>query len=111
MNLSQTEDVHKLILVEGLTGLGKSTLAHFIARQLWYHDFDAAWIHEGELEHPLSVEVNTNDSDLFMQTTLAKWQGFVSRIEDSGEIIILEAGFFNNLLETLFLQDVPTAKI
>lgn len=109
--LPQNSRLNKLIIVEGLTGLGKSTLAHFIARQLHHHDIEAAWIHEGELRHPLSVELDSGDIDRFMQTARAKWLRFVNRIASSEETIVLEAGFFNNLLETLFLQNVPTSKI
>lgn len=101
---------NKLIIVEGLTGLGKSTLAHFIARQLQYHDIAATWVHEGELEHPLSIEVDSG-IDIFMQTALDKWRGLVSQIESSGGHTILEACVFNNLFETLFSHNVPTPKI
>ena len=109
--LPQNSRLNKLIIVEGMTGLGKSTLAHFIARQLHYHDIEAAWIHEGELQHPLSLELDSGDIDRFMQTARTKWLRFVSRIARSKETIVLEAGFFNNLLETLFLQNVPSPKI
>jgi hypothetical protein len=102
---------NNLIIMEGLTGLGKSTLAHFIARQLQYHDVEATWVHEGELGHPLSVEVDSGDINLFMQAALAKWQGSVSRNEGSDEITILEGCFFNNLFETLFSHNVPIPKI
>lgn len=111
MMLTQNPGVNKLIIVEGLTGLGKSTLAHFIARQLRYHGIDASWIHEGELGHPLSLEVDSRDIDRFMQAAGAKWQRLVRHIASSEETIVLEAGLFNNLLETLFLQNVPTSKI
>ena len=111
MKLTQNPGANKLIIVEGLTGLGKSTLAHFIARQLRYNDIEATWVHEGELGHPLSVDVDSNNTELFMQTALANGKDLVSHIESSGETIILEASFFNNLLETLFLQNVPTPKI
>lgn len=111
MKLTQNSRENKLIIVEGLTGLGKSTLAHFIARQLQYHKIKATWVHEGELGHPLSTDVDSSSIDLFMKVALTKWQRFVSLNESSGEIIILEACFFNNLFETLFSHNVPTPKI
>ncbi len=111
MKLTQNPGVNKLIIVEGLTGLGKSTLAHFIARQLQYQQIKAAWVHEGELGHPLSIEVDPSSIDLFMKTALIRWRDLVSQIESSGETLILEASFFNNLLETLFSHNVPTPKI
>ena len=111
MKLTQNPGVNKLIIVEGLTGLGKSTLAHFIARQLQYQQIKAAWVHEGEVGHPLSIEVDPSSIDLFMKTALIRWRDLVSQIESSGETLILEASFFNNLLETLFSHNVPTPKI
>jgi hypothetical protein len=111
MNLQQNPGRNKLIIVEGLTGLGKSTLAHYIARQLQYQKFDSAWLHEGELGHPLSIEVDPDSIDLFMQTALTRWRALVEHIESSGEILILEACFFNNLLETLFSHNVSTPNI
>ena len=110
MKLIQNPGVNKLIIVEGLTGLGKSTLAHFIARQLQYHEIEVTWVHEGELEHPVSIDSDSG-IDIFMQAALVKWRGLVSHIERSGEIIILDASLFNNLLESLFSHNLPTPKI
>lgn len=110
MKLIQNPGVNKLIIVEGLTGLGKSTLAHFIARQIQYQETDTTWVHEGELEHPLSIDSDSG-IDIFMQAALVKWRGLVSHIERSGEIIILDASLFNNLLESLFSHNLPTPKI
>ena len=100
----------KWVIVEGLTGLGKSTLAHFIARQLRYQEIEANWIHEGELEHPLSIQIDSS-IEIFMQNALEQWQNLVSRIETSGETTILEACLFNNLLETLFSHNLPIPQI
>ena len=111
MKLTENSRENKLIIVEGLTGLGKSTLAHFLARQLQYQKIKATWVHEDELGHPLFTDVDSSSIDLFMKVALAKWQRFVGHNESSGEIIILEACFFNNLFETLFSHNVPTPKI
>ena len=47
----------KLIIVEGLTGSGKSIMAHFIARQLQYNRIPASWVHEGEETHPILMDI------------------------------------------------------
>jgi len=92
---------HKLIIVEGLTGLGKSTMAHFIARQLGNNGIKTRWIHEGEIQHPTSVVVD-NGLPGFMEDSIKKWDDFISQIKISDQVTVIEASFFNNLIETLF---------
>ena len=92
---------NQLILVEGLTGLGKSTLAHFIASQFQYNGIKAAWIHEGEDPHPVSLDLD-GDIETFMDKSIEKWKAFVIQIMKSETTTIIEASFFNNLIETLF---------
>jgi len=53
----------KLIIVEGLTGSGKSIMAHFIARQLQYNGIAASWVHEGEEPHPILMDVESSIED------------------------------------------------
>jgi len=101
---------NKLVIVEGLTGLGKSTLAHFITRQYQYNGISAVWIHEGEQPHPVSMEINS-DIHAFMDEALMKWEAFVGQIRRSGEVVVIEASFFNNLIETLFAHCVSPAEI
>ena len=101
---------NQLVIVEGLTGLGKSTLAHFIARQFQYNGVTADWIHEGEYPHPVSVDIGS-DLDAFMVASLGKWEAFVAQILKSGKVTVIEAGFFNNLIETLFTHRLDLAAI
>ena len=105
-----TEVKNQLIIVEGLTGLGKSTLAHFIERQCQYNGIEACWIHEGEYPHPVSIDVQT-DIETFMTESLQKWDTLVAQIRDSGVVTIIEASFFNNLIETLFTHCLDHAAI
>lgn len=101
---------NRLVIVEGLTGLGKSTVAHFIARQLQLNAVAATWVHEGEVPHPVSIELDT-DIKNFMLHALSRWDAFVNKIEVSGEVTVIEAGLFNNLFETLFMHNVSKHKI
>lgn len=101
---------HQLVLVEGLTGLGKSTLAHFIARQFQYNGIDASWIHEGEDPHPVGVDFETNITD-FMNRSLQRWQSFIGQVQDTSTIFVIEAAFFNNLFETLYAHCLDQAAI
>ena len=100
----------KLIIVEGLTGSGKSIMAHFIARQLKYNGIAASWVHEGEEPHPLLIDVESSIAD-YMSEMLARWAAYVDRIEKSGEVKVVEACFFNNLIDTLLAHNVEPSEI
>ena len=100
----------KLIIVEGLTGSGKSIMAHFIARQLQYNGIAASWVHEGDELHPLLMDVESSIED-HMSEMLERWAAYADRIESSDEVKILEACFFNNLIESLLAHNVERAKV
>jgi deoxyadenosine/deoxycytidine kinase len=103
--------MNSLIIVEGLTGSGKSTMAHFIARQLWYQGVDADWVHEGECPHPVLADVDDDDIENYMQGMLPRWKSYVAEIQASGRVSIVEACFLNNLIETLFIHNVDRNRI
>jgi thymidylate kinase len=101
---------NRLIIVEGLTGSGKSTMAHFIARQLQHNGIDADWFHEGEFHHPIFIDVESNIEEV-MEAMLGKWRAFVEWIESSGKVIVVEACFFNNVIESLLVHNVDRPRI
>jgi hypothetical protein len=103
---------NNLIIIEGLTGLGKSTMAHFVNRQLDRNQVSNFWIHEGELLHPLIKE---EDEDLepkeFSALMLARWQKFLEKCRDERKIAVVEACLFNNVIETLFANNVEREEL
>ena len=101
---------HRLILVEGLTGSGKSTTAHFIARQLQANRIPARWIHEGELAHPVLIDVDTT-IEQYMADIRERWTAFVQQTAQSREVVVVEASFFNNLIETVFAHAMDRAEV
>lgn len=101
----------KLILVEGLTGSGKSIMAHFIARQLQYHGFLASWVHEAEVPHPILLDDQPASLDTYMLKMRQRWADFVDQVGLSAEVRVVEACFFNNLIETLLAHNVERSKI
>jgi len=98
-----------LIIVEGLTGSGKSIMAHFIARQLQYNGIPAAWLHEAEEPHPILIDVESSIK-AYMAAMRDRWATYVDRVRLSGQVMVVEACFFNNLIELLLAQnlDWPT---
>ena len=100
----------KLIIVEGLTGSGKSIMAHFIARQLQYNGIPASWVHEGEVPHPILMDVESTIED-YMAAMRDRWAAYVDQVRLSGQVMVVEATFFNNLVESLLAHNVDRAKI
>jgi thymidylate kinase len=101
---------NKFILVEGLTGSGKSTMAHFIARQLQYNGISAHWVHEGEVPHPILIDLD-NNIEKYMVEIRASWVAYMNRVGSSTEVHVVEACFFNNLIETIMAHNVGLAQI
>ena len=102
--------MNKLILVEGLTGSGKSIMAQFISRQLLLSGYPSEWFHEAALDHPLSVD-DVDDMEVYKSAVLKTWRSFVERALAENKIVVFEACYFNNCLETLFLHTEPLSKI
>jgi hypothetical protein len=101
---------HKLIIVEGLTGSGKSIMAHLIARQLHYNGVEADWVHEGALPHPLAIDV-ASTIEAFMTDAMDRWQSFSDQLARSNTVMVVEACLFNLLIESLFTHDVAQPDI
>ncbi len=100
----------KLIIVEGLTGSGKSIMAYFIARQLDYNGIPASWVHEGKDPHPILLDVESS-IEHYMADMLERWTAYVEQVRSSDKVWVVEASFFNNLIETLLAYNVDREKI
>jgi len=106
----------KLIFVDGITGSGKSTTAHFIARQIEKNDLKVKWFHEEETDHPLTLtKVIEGESDAdYVQRNLKeypqKWIDFVDKVKDDDCIYIMESYLFQDIISTS-LEDVDRQTI
>lgn len=98
---------HRLILVEGLTGAGKSTLAHFIAHQYRANGIPARWIWEETRDHPVGPPPAEPHEDGFIETMLARWEQFAAAIQAGDAITVVEASVFNGLIRWLFESGSP----
>lgn len=99
----------KLIVVEGLTGSGKSIMAHFIARQLQYNGVPASWVHEGDEPHPILIDVESG-IEAYMAEAQARWVAYVDRVGSSDEVKAVEGCYFNNGIESLLAHNVDRPK-
>jgi hypothetical protein len=99
-----------LVLIEGLTGCGKSSLAHFVSRQLEANAIPHTWLHEAEMPHPLRPPEGT-PIDEFIRLMPDLYTAFLEKHQHEGKIAVVEACFFNNLIEELFIENIPRHRI
>ncbi|MEG0774998.1 hypothetical protein [Clostridium sp.] len=74
----------KLIIVEGLPGSGKSTIAQFIAHQLQRNNEEAQWYYEVGLQHPLEFSSEACLSEKENYELLNRYSEFRSILETEG---------------------------
>lgn len=100
----------KLILVDGITGSGKSTTAHYIARQLERNGIKVKWFYEEEKGHPLDplkIKKKKKESESefcrrYMKKFIEAWKIFVKKVEKDDKVYIIESFFFqDNLLDPI----------
>ncbi len=112
-----------LILIEGLPGSGKSTMAHFLLRHLVTHDVPSIWWYEETKGHPLylfddAVSVQHILDDLaagdyrnVIAAALDKWRQFAEAVQSSVRVVLLDSCLFGYLTWTLFPFNVPQPDI
>ncbi|MBD3308848.1 hypothetical protein GF339_20750 [candidate division KSB3 bacterium] len=103
----------KLILVDGLPGSGKSTIAQFIALQVEKNGIRARWFYELEQAHPIhAFHVWSRQGPAqFIRTITENWQTFVAQRRAMEEVSILESSIFQSTVRLLFQSDVPRHQI
>lgn len=94
----------KLIFVDGISGSGKSTTAHYLARQLDKNGIKVKWFYEQEKDHPLqSMEKREDESDQQYTTRFLKdypdlWEKFINSIKDEEGVYIIESFLFQDII-------------
>jgi len=113
----------KLILIEGIPGSGKSSLAQFIAHTLVHQGIACRWWYEEEKDHPLYVfhdqaslqhtidALSDGRYREVMASALEKWKAFAQKLQSSETVVILDGCLFGYLTWSLFPLDIPTAEI
>jgi thymidylate kinase len=113
----------KLILVEGMPGAGKSTLAHALLRQFEADGIAARWWYEEDSGHPVYCFHNMTElrqvvADLasgqhrrVIAAALAQWRQFAANVSAGNEVVFLDGCLFGYLTWSLFPFNVPEAEI
>jgi hypothetical protein len=102
---------HKLIIVDGPSTVGKSSISKKIYKQIGNQE-GAYWLHEECEEHPIRYhEFSAGDihskegMDLNRESMLRKWKAFKQEIEQSKKICITE-GCFLHAIDRYLIESV-----
>ncbi|WP_422485687.1 hypothetical protein [Gudongella sp. DL1XJH-153] len=107
----------KLILIDGITGSGKSTTAQFLAGQLRLNGIKAKWYHETEDSHPLAYEEDVEvfssnqERDKFLKTIPKLWRKFSKDAEISDHVHIIESHLLQDTVRILFQNNLDETRI
>lgn len=109
----------RLILIDGMTGSGKSVSAHFLARQLEKNGIRARWYHEEEPDHPLLYREpgeykslpEAERKEIYMRDYPAQWKAFADSLRGSGQATIVECYLFQSSLIGLVRMEYPRERI
>jgi thymidylate kinase len=95
----------KLILIEGLPGTGKSTLAQWLAEQYRLNEIPVKWHYELSTSNPLKADekivAQLSTKDLFAYG-LRAWERCVDHARHVSEVTILDAGLFQHITMEAF---------
>lgn len=107
----------KLIFVDGITGSGKSSTAHYIARQLNKNGIKAKWFYELEKNNPFTFmtakpcKTKKEYSKIFMEDYLIQIEKLLSELKDNDSVYVVESYMFQDILNSLLYGDEDRSTI
>jgi len=105
-------DDTKLIIVCGMSGVGKSTTSQNISYQYTMNGIANEWYHEEMKDHPIrwenGGEFQFEDMNLNISDTYARWETLISNICG---VYVMEGCLYTNILRYFFPVKYPTDKI
>jgi tRNA uridine 5-carbamoylmethylation protein Kti12 len=98
---------NRLILVEGLPGTGKSTMAQYIWLESKKNNIDIEYICERQKNHPVETEYNSFDVNVkkYIDDSLKSWSTLVDRIVTEDKKLILDGSFIQHQINCLIFAD------
>jgi tRNA uridine 5-carbamoylmethylation protein Kti12 len=101
----------QLILIEGLPGSGKTTLAKFLSAQLIRHDMPVRCLLEETQPHPLHTAASPHIPETFAQGILQTWQAYIAQTGQSEIITIADGILFQNAIRLLMQNGMERQRI
>lgn len=102
----------KLIFVDGITGSGKSTTAHFICRQLNKNGIKAKWFYEIDQGNPFSfrpnkaVKTEEEHAKLYLADYTKQLEKLADEFLKDDTVYIAESFLFQDVLNPLLYWDI-----
>lgn len=91
----------RLVIVDGISGAGKSTVSQRILYLCDKNGYKARWFHEEDRYHPIrwldGGEFPTDDVTEGMDDAYRRWEAFVRHMED-GRVYIMEGCLYQNIV-------------
>jgi hypothetical protein len=96
----------KLILLDGLSGGGKSTMCQWLELQLQRNGIGARWLVEADVPHPLhwwvywdGAEYRAPDFEQhtpseFIEASVERWDRFADMVRRSDDVWVVESSLF-----------------
>ena len=104
----------RIILIEGLPGSGKTTLAEWICRMLVKSGISTVWFREEQSDHPVMDRALRRSAAVpgYGRRCVEKWQAFISSIREHShfETFILEGCFFQSTVRFLLEYEHPESE-
>ena len=95
----------RVILIEGLPGSGKTSLAEWLCAELQARGVSASWIPELDRGHPVidRETMRTAKAHGYAERCVARWEAFSRRVQglQSPSVFILEACLFQSTVRFL----------
>ena len=96
----------QIILVEGMPGTGKSSVAQFIDRQLRFNGAPSRWQHEERADHPVRLFYDSKRhkswSDYIAEAE-SMWLHFSQIVQLSDRVVVLDAAVLQNHVRSMLL--------
>jgi len=107
--------MRRLILIEGMIGAGKSTMAERLAAMLTEEGRGVHAFHEFAANHPIRTPgvdlVRTGARAPESMYDLGQWNALADRCTRGAHTVILESTFLQNSMMPLFVDDASTAVV
>ncbi len=105
--------MHKLVIVDGIMGSGKSTTTDLIAKYLQRKGVAVRTIGEGATGHPVQMgDPESSDSTAtWMEERLDKWRRFRDELLSADELVVLDGQLYHENVDALVYFDVPASDI
>ncbi|MEC0094186.1 hypothetical protein [Paenibacillus macquariensis] len=109
---------HKLIIVDGIPGSGKSTLSEMISNELNKQEIKNIFYHELTKDHPLFIHErkfttfeDQGEANYYFNRVVELFNRFVDLHKNEPEIIIIESILFQDTLSFAYNMGMERPKI